>query len=1394
MSILAIPICRVLLCSPSQKLNSTHYTGSGYCRIFDLAATDSSRAEIKCSCVGNDKKSALLGEYQSVTQLSQSSVSQLIQQSAADSTKHVLVFNQYHSIDCMNKQCTNNNNHVHAIALHLVPEFSRKNTKCHTTRYGNPPAMLDNETKNGFKLQRLFIEFNDTMAENFAFDFKYVFDLGGRTLTIYNEKDDHLKRRVIFGHMCTSLDKLSGSVGRIKNPRAILLTYRELIAFEDDELVSAQLDNEQRPSILFVALRSGKIYSIQIKHISSYFVSESKSTHCSGYSYAPWAKLTTGPDGYPKEPYMRCGKGKIGFSDDLCSLGLYDSDWQKHGFGSEFKSDGALTDDIHIEKHTPVLRIKNVLSSKTLIHTSKLTNLSSMRALGLPSDRERIYVFLLTFVHGGQTILSKVRWKWTTLRREDGKEYYQKSEAGSLKFLHSNEKLTLLAKTTDSGVEFISKPTADCSNYKNCLECLADDADPQCHWSMKGKCEAEDTSDPWNKMPNIRKKKSDCPVFVTEHFQKSISQKGISDASKLDAGRNEPIGINFPIKNLLLGQMENPDVICVWQYQGQDPCFQRSRTINTRPTRRPYSNEYSCVPPMKPDSKSCGTSNDKCNPECAPTPTVNLTVGLALKEEPIGENPAFFVSTTLTYVKCEEAKSCRSCLHFPEAQCNWCHVPGKCVAFEGNCAHVDKISDQIDQCPYYNITQRHFFHKDTERNLKFELKNSQKLSSGTESTKFSYKLETSGKSYLGKAQKENEQIVLYDIDEALFRKPQPSPSRITHLTMPEDIRAEYTVKVTILATIHVKESDETYDITVDPDSDGKDYIIVYDCPSTYGCGDCLSLPSEYKCRYQSCDNQQNSCLAMADQVPHQCKLLSPEKPTCPMPKIESVSPSNATMSGKTTVLIIGQDFHPNMDVSFGKRKCSVLNPTANTRRGISCDLEPGNCDSNWDEENVQIMLNTVRTDQNFSFRKPRISNIFPEQLLRIGQTQITIHGENLDVGSEMTIEIKKSSQMEVCSIISRTARRVVCELGKIEPIDKFNGESELELKIDDSCPIRKADKQLVKIAFVDLPTIDSGSLYAIKNGGSPLIFSGERSDLLPPKKVKLLVNDKSYNCLDASEIAPLPTRNQLFCHAPPKPQNDIVSFGMEFAGEKISVNQPERMAIKYVDPPVFDTEKVPSYTNFNQLRALGVAIRGTGFCLSQKMAGTRNETECSQSVKDWAQDKLYTINIIYKGDDQEKVSPCPEPISISDSELRCKMENAEDFPDLESFGVEVTIGKWRQSVFEVNLEPSWINTTVISVSIGMVILLILILVSCIIYRRKRRHQLNQQQQAQRLIQEKNTNEVIKHGVQDLLKTMVGEQSDSPYNTMQLSKNESICKPFRWRLKLSLVISYIGFSW
>ena len=103
---------QVVVCSSSQKLNGTTTMGSGYCKIFDLDA----QAEIQCSCAKEPgKKSALLGEYQAVTQMSSASVSRVISNSGKDGEemKHLLVFNQYHPYPF-------NDDHVHAIALHLV--------------------------------------------------------------------------------------------------------------------------------------------------------------------------------------------------------------------------------------------------------------------------------------------------------------------------------------------------------------------------------------------------------------------------------------------------------------------------------------------------------------------------------------------------------------------------------------------------------------------------------------------------------------------------------------------------------------------------------------------------------------------------------------------------------------------------------------------------------------------------------------------------------------------------------------------------------------------------------------------------------------------------------------------------------------------------------------------------------------------------------------------------------------------------------------------------------------------------------------------------------------------------------------------------------------------------
>ena len=60
-------------------------------------------------------------------------------------------------------------------------------------------------------------------------------------------------------------------------------------------VVSAQLDNEKSPSMLFVGLKSGKIYSITINNISETFLTASNSDKSNTVTYTKWSKRSGHP-------------------------------------------------------------------------------------------------------------------------------------------------------------------------------------------------------------------------------------------------------------------------------------------------------------------------------------------------------------------------------------------------------------------------------------------------------------------------------------------------------------------------------------------------------------------------------------------------------------------------------------------------------------------------------------------------------------------------------------------------------------------------------------------------------------------------------------------------------------------------------------------------------------------------------------------------------------------------------------------------------------------------------------------------------------------------------------------------------------------------------------------
>ena len=130
--------------------------------------------------------------------------------------------------------------------------------------------------------------------------------------------------------------------------------------------------------MLFVGLKSGKIYSISIDNISETFLSASNSDKCSTVTYTKWSKRSG-------HPASSCNPVSSSRNTEICSIKVYDRDWRKHYGFTDFADDRDLfyDDSSANQNQPPILRVKDVLRRKKLIHGSKLENLSSMRVIAL---------------------------------------------------------------------------------------------------------------------------------------------------------------------------------------------------------------------------------------------------------------------------------------------------------------------------------------------------------------------------------------------------------------------------------------------------------------------------------------------------------------------------------------------------------------------------------------------------------------------------------------------------------------------------------------------------------------------------------------------------------------------------------------------------------------------------------------------------------------------------------------------------------------------------------------------------------------------------------------------------------------------------------------------------
>ena len=307
--------------------------------------------------------------------------------------------------------------------------------------------------------------------------------------------------------------------------------------------------------------------------------------------------------------------------------------------------------------------------------------------------------------------------------------------------------------------------------------------------------------------------------------------------------------------------------------------------------------------------------------------------------------------------------------------------------------------------------------------------------------------------------------VSFKLDEnVIFEKPDKSViGEISYKTLPTSIKAESRINIKIQYTYQRDEADGSNAEILD--TEGGDEIVIYDCPDDYGCDDCLSLPSEYKCIH--CDGQ---CKPIGGQCIGGAYTSWDKRNFCPHPKITSIWPKNATVSGYKTILeIIGRDLSTQDVIKFGDRQCVFDKQTSldyginNLRRAFMCKLQKSPPNLSPSIGPVDITISPVEGNPDkvtslaeFNILKPVIEGIEPQRILQIGGTRLTIKGINLNVGRSVSVVL---ADKYVCDIISDGPvvenPPIICEVQPIDKSVKLLGLKSISVKIDGSDELNK---------------------------------------------------------------------------------------------------------------------------------------------------------------------------------------------------------------------------------------------------------------------------------------------------------------------------------------------------
>ncbi|KAK0398213.1 hypothetical protein QR680_002480 [Steinernema hermaphroditum] len=211
-------------------------------------------------------------------------------------------------------------------------------------------------------------------------------------------------------------------------------------------------------------------------------------------------------------------------------------------------------------------------------------------------------------------------------------------------------------------------------------------------------------------------------------------------------------------------------------------------------------------------------------------------------------------------------------------------------------------------------------------------------------------------------------------------------------------------------------------------------VIMYKCEQlASNCGLCLTLGSQFSCGWCESDRPSGTaCMAREKCGIGRTWYEAPR--LCPHPRIVNFSPKKGPIEGGTLITITGDNLGHTFNqvqesVTIANMRCEVIREAYVPSSQIVCQTQRYPTGKTHQGPIVVRLFESINytaiSNEYFQYVQPGITEFDPVLGPKMGGTHLTIRGQDLDAGSDVSVSIGDID----CKVINRTADTLVCRTG-----------------------------------------------------------------------------------------------------------------------------------------------------------------------------------------------------------------------------------------------------------------------------------------------------------------------------------------------------------------------------